>query len=324
MIKTSGSVTIFEGVDGSGKSTIARFFAQVVGARYVHCGPFGSVHDWKLASLYVEAMMPAILGYQDVVLDRCWISEVPYGRVFRGGLDRIKHQRRLLERLAYRCRTKVFLMDRPFEDIRGTFASRRPMEMLGSFEQLRGVYDWYDQAAGKITQLPVERLNTTPPSDVNMGVADYAVMRIRTDATPRYSRPHQLDVPSAGNMMAPVLLVGERFGPVKGGEPLYQWPFGGLSPNGCSSWLSARLDEAGISESVLLWINADASDEQIRFLSVYMPRQVIALGRVAHDRLESLKIPHYEVQHPQYRSRFHSTDTYDLIDSINAAARLPV
>ena len=84
MPSTSAKLTIFEGPDGGGKTTAAEKYAKETGAQYVHFGPLPHVKD-SLARVYVEAMMPAILGLQDVVFDRSWLSEIPYGTAFRGG-----------------------------------------------------------------------------------------------------------------------------------------------------------------------------------------------------------------------------------------------
>jgi polyphosphate kinase 2 (PPK2 family) len=96
-------LTIFEGPDGSGKTTAAREYAEQTGARYVHFPALPRVKH-GLGRMYVEAMLPALLGYHDVVFDRCWLSETPYGEAFREGQDRLTQaDRRMLERLALRC-----------------------------------------------------------------------------------------------------------------------------------------------------------------------------------------------------------------------------
>ena len=61
-------LTIFEGPDGSGKSTAAQAYAEATKAKYVHFPALPQV-DKSLGRIYVEAMLPALLGYQDVVFD---------------------------------------------------------------------------------------------------------------------------------------------------------------------------------------------------------------------------------------------------------------
>ena len=85
-MKTSKKLTIFEGCDGSGKTTAAREFAEQTGAKYVHFHNLPRIKK-GLGRMYVEAMLPALLGYQEVVFDRSWLSETPYGEAFREGRD---------------------------------------------------------------------------------------------------------------------------------------------------------------------------------------------------------------------------------------------
>src|SRR4051812_18522188 len=119
----SKRLVILEGPDGAGKTTLAEQLGRR-GWLVVHLGPFLQVDD-DLARLYVEAMMPAILGHADVVLDRCWLSEIPYGLVMRDGDDRLGWQRRLLERLALRCRATVIRCLPPREIAKSWWTARR-------------------------------------------------------------------------------------------------------------------------------------------------------------------------------------------------------
>lgn len=138
---TSNKLTIFEGPDGSGKSTLAKRFAKATGARYVHFGPLPKISG-SLGRVHVEAMMPALLGYQDVVFDRSWLSEVPYGQAFREGTDRLGDpSREMLDRLALRCGGAVVMCDPGWETVRSNFLARKHMEMLDDDNQLKIVYD---------------------------------------------------------------------------------------------------------------------------------------------------------------------------------------
>ena len=58
---TPRKLVILEGPDGGGKSRLAATLTEALGARLVHCGPFPRVTT-HLAHLYVEAMLPALLG----------------------------------------------------------------------------------------------------------------------------------------------------------------------------------------------------------------------------------------------------------------------
>jgi hypothetical protein len=297
----SKRLIIFEGPDGAGKTTLARKLAEDIGAVYTHLGPFPRVKD-GLARLYVEAMMPALLGHRDVVMDRCWISEVPYGIAFREGADRIGIRRRILERLAWRCSTTVVKCLPPWDVVRDGFVDRKGAEYLDNISQLQMVYDWY--ASNEISSLPT--IYCDPLTDD----VDSFVFWLQDELVTERSIAHMTNRQTSGNARAKVVIVGEGFGDTAEGDPLYQSPFASLVESGCSLWLARQLAEAGIQEKDLYWVNADQLTSGI----IDVPVSVVALGVVAAQRLTELHCRRFEfVQHPQHWKRFRHRESYDLI-----------
>src|SRR5690606_4535727 len=140
---TSKSVTIFEGPDGGGKSTAAREYAALTNALYIHHGPYKQVGD-GLSRMVLESMLPALLGYQDVVLDRCWLSEPIYADAFRGGKDRLGLERsRVLDRAALRCGAVIVKCLPQWAVVKANFLSRLGEEYLDTADQLLRVYGDY-------------------------------------------------------------------------------------------------------------------------------------------------------------------------------------
>lgn len=300
MMKFTRNLTIFEGPDGAGKSTAAEDFAIATNAAYVHFPALGRVTK-GLARMYVEAMLPALLGYQDVVFDRCWLSEVPYGKVFRGGQDRLGDaSRAMLERLALRCNAVVIRCKPPQHVVIQNFQKRVELEYLENAEELTQVYGLYDNAFYQ-SSLPRLKYDYTDPDDAY---------------EPLYERvvgfrgvPHRLDVRSAGCLSANWLLIGEDFGERKDQDPFYQWPFASFSGNGCSQWLTSLLLEHDIREDQLAWVNADQD------LTAFHPKQkVIALGNKARIEASRHFDLVYDVPHPQHHKRFGGREDYALID----------
>jgi hypothetical protein len=294
----SKKVTIFEGPDGSGKTTTAKVYAQTTGARYVHCGPEPQVSR-GLARLYAETMMPAVLGYQDVVLDRCWLSEMPYGQAYREGRDRLTQaDRRMLERLAYRCGAAVVLCLPKWDVVKANFMSRKHLEMLKDDTQLRRVYDLYKSQGTSLPLIPFD-YETHPMEMLHQQLA-----QARNPC-------HSLERASAGNWDGGVVLVGASFGDHKDQDPWYQWPFASFSDEGCSRWLTNQLDQAGLPEETLLWVNAD---QDLSFLhELKWSPKVVALGDEAQAALYREKIEAVTVKHPQYWKRFEAGKPYPLI-----------
>jgi thymidylate kinase len=297
-------LTIFEGCDGSGKSTAARRFAELTGAVYVHFPALPLVTE-GLARLYVEAMLPALLGYQDVVFDRCWLSEVPYGLAYRGGQDRLGDaSRRMLERLALRCGAVVVHCHPPAAACLATFRGRRGEEYLESEAQLLSVYGHYTDLT---TALPRYMYDYTQDFDLFGALSPEVVDSIRT---PR----HPLAYRTAGNLQARLMLVGLDFAERKDQDPWYQWPFASFSHSGCSQWLARQLGD--VTERQLLWVNSDDPFIGSELFTQLVAGEtfVIALGNEATERLRPL-VPGRQllkVPHPQHAKRFNSGRAYPL------------
>lgn len=72
-------IIIIEGPDGSGKSTLAKNLSRTTGLPIVHMDKPDKYEDG-------DSMYTKYRSYleQDVILDRCWISEAIYGPIMRG------------------------------------------------------------------------------------------------------------------------------------------------------------------------------------------------------------------------------------------------
>lgn len=309
----SCSVVIFEGPDGSGKTTLARAFADEMNMRYVHLGPLKNVSYRALARMYVEAMLPAIHGYQGVVMDRSWLSEPIYGKVFRGGKDRITPARaRMLDRIALRCGAVVVRCDPGFNTCRQNFDSRRGAEMLNSNVELQEVWSLY-RTLQMTTDLPVYTFDYT-----TQNAAEFIVSLAATIAGIKRAGA---DWQVAGNIAAPRVIVGDSYSNHNDTDLLQQFPFVDFSAQGCSLWLAQKFELSAypIDEAGLAWINAD---ELLRLQKLHVSPQDIfpnaieflALGQVASSVLHKLGLAHPTFTHPQYWKRFHGRTPYDLTE----------
>lgn len=157
-------LTIIEGCDGSGKTTFAKEFANKTGAQYVHFGPLPTVKT-TLHWVYIEAMLPALRGTADLVFDRSWLSEMPYGVAFRNGELRVDAiDIRYLEQLARCMYTVVVQCQPPWKVVLDSFMRRKGEEYLKTVDQLKQVYDLYESQPTSLPCITYDFSRQLPPS----------------------------------------------------------------------------------------------------------------------------------------------------------------
>jgi thymidylate kinase len=193
-------LTIFEGCDGAGKSTAAKELAQATDAMYVHMGPMPYASGASIFRATLDAMMPALLGHRNVVLDRAWPSEFIYGDVYRNGKHRLSEDdQRALDRIAMRCSAVVVRCDPGLRAVQQSFESGRE-EMLDNVEQLNRVY-WRYRQLTDYTDLPIVDFDYTKQDvtslSFRMSIYD------KRNCVPL----HELEAPTTGNLAATHLVV---------------------------------------------------------------------------------------------------------------------
>lgn len=307
MTRSSQLLIILEGVDGAGKTTLGMELCRRTNATYQHFGPLKNVKQ-HLARCYVDAMMPAVLGYQAVVMDRSWLSEPIYADAYRNGERRLDHATtRMLERLAARCQTIVIHCRPEWEAVEKSFLSRKDEEYLPDTTVLKQVYDGYASLSGN-TALPVIRYDYVKQLKYMAGAEvelDWLGI-VLASAQLKTTAPHLLNFRSAGfTNESNVLVVGEHFPDLKDGDHWYQWPFASFNKEGCSNWLTHQLHAGGISENKLCFINADQPFEP----GDHGFSAVVALGSVAETKVKALGWSNvHGVEHPKHRK------PYELVD----------
>lgn len=318
-------LTILEGPDGGGKSTFASFLASR-GAFHVHDhGPYKG--ETNIAPKYFNSIVEA--RSWPIIMDRSWVAEPIYGAAFRGGTDRIgTARRRMLERAAYSVRGVVALFMPPYDVCRRTFLARLDQEYLETPTELANVYDGYLGLVRGVFDVSGEAY--AAPHGLPYVVADW------TRHTPQAiammieaARPAANRGPGSGHWWPDesILIVGDRND--AGDFASEVSPFTSWVEDGHGSWLAETLEEAGIPERRLYWINSHdhhgrpASSEWINELR---PRSVVCLGKEAAQWFFAWTGAKYmgsvhEVQHPKYWKTHHSDELYPLIDAIQESLR---
>ncbi len=301
-------ITIFEGPDGSGKTTLIDEMvrSKALSTReVVHHGAYPGVAD--VYSRYLASM----LRPRKAILDRSWLAEPIYGEVHRGGENRVDvAHRRMLERYALGQRAVCVLMMPPVERCLNTFRSRKDREYLDNESELRAVWHGYSMM---ITALPTVIYDYT-----SMSPRD--VLDTILAARPR---PAHDDGVGHWNPGEVTLMVGDRRNDDDPRRDHLVFMNGVAANAGCGPWLARELEHIGISERDLYWVNAsscDGDDHSPEFIGELHPKRVIALGKEAERWCRTIaRVECVVVDHPQYRKRFfHHEPWRDLRRALTA------
>ncbi len=297
-------ITIVEGPDGAGKSTLADELAyrwpSDLGRH--HQGPFYQ----NVLTETLHAVSRELYHHPHVICDRLHLGERIYGPVYRQHDMLGDAGQRVLERaLLGLGQVAQVICYPPYESVEASWLSREQLEMLDDVDQLsqtyrlyktRGsmlpttTYDWTRQT---VEQLADELVTIRSPGNHGPGVGWFE--------------------------HTSVLIVGEQINAdqVNVNQPGPALPF--VSTNGCSAWLSEKL--TGVDERWLYWVNALAPDgkpEDPAFIERLNPLGIIGLGTVAHDWLTAHGFEHERLDHPQFSKRFHHGSPYPIKEAIDA------
>lgn len=334
-------IIVIDGADASGKSTLARYFVEKHGARYLHCGLYTDVFSRHLAALRLAERWAS--HGELVVIDRLWLSELAYGDTLRGGA---KHpvSARCFDRMLLRMSAvQVICFQRDSLAHLDRFVElKKKREEKFNVEQIAKVIDYYrwmmtDAIEEKdLAIVPTNYAATFADSwskrpdviglefeDAVKDLDGYAntilnmlrVLRLEqnpaglSDKTPNITGHTHL---------AKYLLIGEQ-----ASSPRLRYPFISRDDQLSSSlWLNRALDNLDIPENQLVMTNAqdwmkhpdETSDELVSLIdeSQYRWDKVVALGRVAATHLGKLGLKEERdfvtVPHPQWARRFKYRD----------------
>lgn len=115
----------------------------------------------------------------------------------------------------------------------------------------------------------------------------------------------------SGSPTAKALLVGEKINPYL---EFVHWPF--FDDRDSAKYISLALEKSNVLESDLAWTNAVHTNESMMAKTIKDLKpsiRVVALGGVAHEKLNDLGIDHTRVAHPQYARRFETYGDYDVV-----------
>jgi len=151
-------IYILEGPDGGGKTTLAERLSSMTRTKIAN---FSYPKDDEETARMFIMYQDLIKGSSNIIIDRCWYSEMCYGPVMRAGSTITYPQMYQLERLAankgamiiYCTDTKAALWSR---------ATSRGEEYMMSRDKFNAVCDAYEELFKAPHLIPVVRYNIAP------------------------------------------------------------------------------------------------------------------------------------------------------------------
>lgn len=289
---------IFEGCDGTGKSSLAAAVAdrirQLDSSAVIH-----EIHRGPLTRPPLDEYVHDVSFYtpgadNHVVADRWHWGEEIYGPIYREGSAATLAQFRWMDLWLTTRGADVWHVSQPLDRLQKRLEARGE-DFLQS-HHVATVRDLFSDLAGS----SATSAGTIEPEGDTRALVERIVTRAQ------YSENAVLPLkkyPSyVGRTLPHTLLVGEQ----RGGKPPYVtesafMPVGGNS----ADFLLSALD-SNWWKGIGLVNAVDAGDSLFDLVNdLYGPR-VVALGRTASDILLDLGIEHGGVPHPQHVRRFHN------------------
>jgi energy-coupling factor transporter ATP-binding protein EcfA2 len=310
-------ITILEGPDGAGKSTLANALAAVISGRknerfvITKHGPYPDENE--IASIYMSDIITGTLATVaplhkwHAIMDRSWISEEVYGPIARGKNRIDVARRRALERAALAGGAVVVLCLPRYAMCERAYLTRKELEYLPSTAKLTEVYE-------EFTRRWLYRRQEALPwvlydyEKHGVGSIIDEIERVRI-----VNRGPGAGAFREGN----TLLVGEKLSQSTAASHL---PFVSWDRGGCVAWLSDQFEEWGLREDALYWVNAfDSNNKALDphpWVDELAPRKIVVLGIAAatwarNNDLHKRFNVHY-ADHPQFHKRFRNKEHYDL------------
>lgn len=291
---------VLDGPDGVGKTTLAKFLCQKLGATYRH---LTYRFPDKMHHYHTAALEMCLRDQQEVpvVLDRWWMSEIAYAAAFRGG-SRWPMMGRMLDRVALKHKV-LYIICLPEDKERYLeHYSRLKGEREEMYESMSNVWDKYSCWQ----TLMGDRFDTFFYDMFAEGDDLLKFVNIVDDWRIGPFKVDPKDRRSAGNQDASVLLVGDKSN-LKTRRKV--WPF--FDHGNCSLWFTKTLNQMGLDEYKLFWINLFDEDGRIQWNSsdlvdmlTFYP-DVVCLGSKVYQELSSYGSHVHKIYHPQYYRRFH-------------------
>ena len=304
---------IFEGCDGSGKSSLAAAVAEEVRKRHPE-DTVQEIHRSQLKRPPLDEYVFDVSDYEPdipihIVADRWHWGEEVYGPLYRGKSASTLGQFRWMDMWLSSRGATTWHVTQPIERIVDRLNARGEDFLRG--EHIMTVLQVFDDIA---KQAATSTDSVEPEGDTSVlvqRIVNRAEYQAQSSANTRKYASY------VGDPMPHTILVGEK----RGGEPPYVTESAFMPINGNSGEYLLSSLPADWWRGVALVNGVEEGDKLTQLVEDTAGPQVVALGRAASDVLMDLDIEHGGVPHPQYVRRFHNSKQSDYGILIREHAR---
>jgi len=306
-------IVILEGPDGAGKSTLAEQLRKELErdrtTHVVRHGPYNGVGAQDLCRIFFRTMASALTYDDHIIMDRSWVSEPIYAEVYRNGNNRVDLQRRrMLERVALARGGVVVHCQPAFELCEKAFLSRKDVEYLDNVEQLQKVYSEY-MSMGQNSALPLLHYDYEHDNvdDLLDSIFAQSIENLAAGGG-CFKKGNTLLLCDKGprtNMRASAVVV-----------PFINF----LDNDGPSRMLCATLEQEGLYENDLYWINTQTHEgvgTSSDFLKELSPKRVFALGNNAFTWALNNNVPAIKLPPPLHHMQNYPDQPYTILGAID-------
>lgn len=318
-------IFILDGPDACGKTTLQQSFVAQYGAIPIHL-TWNKELAPRMFEYQVEEMQKAIALSKDnlVIVDRHWISEVLYAKVFRGGSP-WPLMGRMIDRV-WRKHAAVYIMCLPHKSLLGINAAvdrheanldpKHPYPTEKFQELLREYLDFYYQGMF----FRDDFINYT------IEYEGRDILKFMSKAITRLELLRQSQFDVALNVddqnflghadKSRFVFIGER---INKKDNTWEWPF--FEYQYASLFFTEVLHEIGFDETHVMFTNALRANGSMNYDIQTLVRQYsllpIMLGNKAKKICKDMNLkPYKTIMHPSYAMRFNKRDEFkkQLID----------
>lgn len=321
-------VIVIEGADASGKTTLAKYLVERFDGEYVHMTYY---KDCWTAHLNCIHKVIKLAEKKLVIVDRHWISESIYAKIFRQG-SQYPLSARFMDRMFIKMGA-IYIMCIPSnekEQIK-RHASRKEDEMYDNINRVIVAYNDFFHGNDRLNIFTTDDyclsfmrtggfkkrddvilydMDNQKPGDLSY-IADIVDNRYDTNS---HWRSH-FSANIIGNVVDPkVVFIGEAVSS-KHPNNLPPWPWGGkCDTKSASRTLYQAFQDLNVDETKVAFTNTFCpgfGPELMTLLYAFKDATFIAMGKKAQNYcVHAQKINIHHVSHPQWIRRFDYNTPY--------------